>query len=59
METVVSDILSKCIDVNKHEVDIITNALLDRAANDDYFAYKKIHEYDELIDEWVLPVVGE
>lgn len=46
-------------DIGIQEVNIIAEAVLSRASNDANLAYRKHDQYDELIDEWVLPVAGE
>ena len=59
VENIIINVLGKHFDISMHEVDIIVEAILDKAETDIYFSYKKHDQYDEIIDEWYLPVEGE
>ena len=56
---VIINLFGRDFDLGQSDIDIIARAILDKAAKDDYFAYKKPDSYDELIEEWGIPVVGE
>lgn len=51
--------LGRDFDIGMQEVNIISEAILEKAESDSYWAYGKPEQCDDLIDEWELPVLGE